>query len=123
MLDTTTTTNDAHGRKTAESIDDEKKKNTHFKSMIVEPNTFEDDEHFYPNILNMRLHPTVAKFLSLTRKQIALRYCWRKPTVDYEALLNLLSTSAKHFKWAGSDLMHVKDFHGNSELTRKFLNK
>lgn len=93
------------------------KKNTHFKSMIVEPNTFEDNEHFYPNILNMRLHPTVAQFLSLSRKQIALRYCWRKPTVDYEALLNLISTPSKHFKWAGSDLMHVKDFHGNSELT------
>lgn len=120
---TSTTTEDA--KKASNNVLEKKdinednggKKNTHFKSMIVEPNTFEDDDHFYPNILNMRLHPTVAKFLSLTRKQIALRYCWRKPEVDYEALVNLLSTSAKHFKWAGSDLMHVKDFHGNSELT------
>jgi len=79
---------------------------------VVSPGTFVAENHFYPRVPNARLHPMVRSFLKLGNERIALRYSHLHPEVDRDAIRQLLSTTTRHFRWAGADLFHVTDERG-----------
>eukprot|EP00591_Stephanopyxis_turris_P006149 CAMPEP_0195524570 /NCGR_PEP_ID=MMETSP0794_2-20130614/24484_1 /TAXON_ID=515487 /ORGANISM="Stephanopyxis turris, Strain CCMP 815" /LENGTH=486 /DNA_ID=CAMNT_0040654823 /DNA_START=76 /DNA_END=1536 /DNA_ORIENTATION=- len=85
-------------------------------AVVVEPGTFEVENHYYPRCLNAQRHPLVSSFMGLSNKAIAKRYCHLNPHTDEDALLELLSTPKKFFKWAGSDLFCVTDNSGKKQM-------
>ena len=76
------------------------------------PGSFVAENHFYPRVPNARLHPLVRSFLRLGNERIALRYAHLHPEVERDAVLRLLQTSTRHFRWAGADLFHVTNERG-----------
>jgi hypothetical protein len=76
------------------------------------PGSFVADNHFYPRVPNAPLHPVVRTFLRLGNERIAKRYAHLHPEVSFEAVRDLLSSTTKHFVWAGTDLFHVTDERG-----------
>lgn len=83
---------------------------------LIEPNNFEQDNHFYPKALNSQLHPIVSHFFNLDKQRIIKRYLHLNPQVDEQALSDILSYVPKHFFWGGSDLFYVTTELGNRRM-------
>lgn len=78
----------------------------------ISPGSYEPDGHFYPRVLNARLHSLVRTFLRLSNHQIAIRYCHLHPTASADAVRDLLRTPTRSLRWAGADLLHVSSDSG-----------
>ncbi len=83
---------------------------------IIQPNNFEQENHFYPKALNAQLHPMVGHFFNLTHEQIIERYLHLNPIVDGAKLKELLKYQSKNFHWGGSDLFYVTTEKGNRRM-------
>lgn len=83
---------------------------------LIEPDNFEQDNHFYPKALNSQLHPIVSHFFNLDKKRIIARYLHLNPQVDAKVLDDILSYVPKHFYWGGSDLFYVTTELGNRRM-------
>ena len=83
---------------------------------LVTPGSFESERHFYPRVLNAQIHPMVRFFLNLSPERIVKRYVHLNPRVDPQALREILASDPKHFRWAGSDLLHVTTAGGNRQM-------
>jgi hypothetical protein len=83
---------------------------------LIQPNTFEPENHWYPKALNATIHPLVKFFLYLSDERIIKRYCHLHPRVKPEYLRQLLQYKPKYFIWAGADLMHVTNEEGNRHM-------
>lgn len=86
------------------------------KLHCVKPNSFEQEEHFYPRVLNAQVNPLVRHFMKMTNHRIALRYCHLNPKVNYDLLLSVLEKPAQYLRWAGCDLMHVTNAIGERKM-------
>lgn len=86
------------------------------KIEIISPDSFEQDNHFYPKSLNTNLHPLVGHFFNLNHKRIVERYKYINPQVDGEELLKILSSQNKYFFWGGADLFYVTTENGNRRM-------
>ena len=82
----------------------------------VEPGQFDAAAHFYPRVPNAVLHPLVGAFLRLGNQRIAERYAHLHPEVDRPAIHALLATRTRHLTWAGADLFHVTNEHGQRHM-------
>lgn len=83
---------------------------------LIQPKTFEPENHWYPKAINATIHPLVHFFLHLEEDRIVTRYCHLRPKVDRGKLKELLNYKPKHFKWAGADLMHVTNENGKRHM-------
>lgn len=83
---------------------------------IVKPDSFEQENHFYPKALNSQLHPMVSHFLNLDHERLIKRYSHLNPQVDTEMLKDILSYQSKHFYWGGADLFYVTTEAGNRKM-------
>ena len=57
---------------------------------VIEPETFEQENHFYPKALNAQLHPLVSHFFNLSHERIINRYSHLNPQVDTNFLRGIL---------------------------------
>ncbi|MFZ1721138.1 MAG: hypothetical protein WAU07_01405, partial [Microgenomates group bacterium] len=83
-------------------------------SVLIKPNSFHAEKHWYPKVLNAQIHPAVSFFMQLGNERIATRYAHLNPKVDKVRLHKLLSSSSKHFRWGGADLMRTVTASGRS---------
>lgn len=82
----------------------------------IRPGEFENHHHWYPKALNATIHPMVSFFLSLDQDRVIKRYCHLHPTVDADALRELLNFNCKHFLWGGADLLNVTSANGKRQM-------
>nr|AWJ66325.1 hypothetical protein [uncultured bacterium] len=85
-------------------------------AVTIQPGEFEAHQHWYPKALNATIHPMVNFFLNLEKERIVTRYCHMHPTVNAEKLLEILNYKAKHFLWAGADLLNVTSAGGKRQM-------
>lgn len=83
---------------------------------IVEPGNFEMENHFYPKVLNAQLHSQVSYLFNLSNAHIISRFCHLNPSVDGQALSELLHYKPRFFPWGGSDLFHVTTANGFKQM-------
>ena len=62
---------------------------------------FKSESHFYPQVLETKIHPLVARFFNMGNKIIMNRFKQMNPAVDLNVLKQLLEYKPKHFKYAG----------------------
>lgn len=86
------------------------------KIEILKPDSFEQEDHFYPKALNSQLHAMVSHFFNLDHKRIVKRYGHLNPQIDTQALTEILSYQSKHFFWGGADLFYVATEQGNRKM-------
>jgi hypothetical protein len=86
------------------------------KIEVLKPDTFEQEDHFYPKALNSQLHAMVSHFFNLNHDQIIKRYSHLNPQVDTDFLREVLSYQSKHFFWGGADLFYVTTEKGNRKM-------
>ncbi len=86
------------------------------KTEIIEPESFEQENHFYPKALNAQLHAMVSYFFNLDQNRLMKRYIHLNPQVDPEALKSVLTYQSKHFHWGGADLFYVTTETGNRKM-------
>ena len=86
------------------------------KIEIVKPDSFEQEDHFYPKALNSQLHAMVSHFFNLDHERIIERYSHLNPQVDTTALRDILKYQSKHFFWGGADLFYVTTEQGNRKM-------
>ena len=77
--------------------------------VIVHPNSFQLNKHYYPDVIKSCLSKKVEEFLKLKNEDIVERYCQLYNLTAAEELLKLLQSSPKYFRWSGGDLFHVRD--------------
>lgn len=87
-------------------------------AVLVTPDSFVPEHHFYPRVLGATIHPIVATLFSMTPERIIKRYCHLHPDVDPAALSSVLTYRPRHFRWAGCDLFHVTTSAGNRHMVR-----
>jgi hypothetical protein len=80
------------------------------------PGGFEAHAHWYPKALNATIHPMINFFLNLGQERIITRYCHLHPKVNPEKLREILNYRAKHFLWAGADLLNVTSARGKRQM-------
>ena len=83
---------------------------------IIQPDSFEAHEHWYPKALNATIHPMISFFLNLSQDRIIKRYCHLHPTVDGGVLKDILNHRCKHFLWGGADLLNVTSAGGKRQM-------
>lgn len=83
---------------------------------IIQPDTFEPTEHWYPKAHNAQIHPLVAYFLRMPVSGIITRYCHLNPRVSPDMLRQVLTYHPKFLLHAGADLFHVTDEQGNRKM-------
>ena len=86
------------------------------ETRLIQPNEFEAHNHWYPKALNATIHPMISFFLNLEQERIITRYCHMHPTVNREKLTEILNHKAKHFLWAGADLLNVTSAGGKRQM-------
>lgn len=86
------------------------------KVVIVKPDSFDAESHYYSKVLNSQRHPMVQSFMGLSNKVIAARYCHLHPSTDEKSLWELLQKPRTFFRWAGSDLFSVTDDRGTKQM-------
>ena len=77
------------------------------KTERFDPASFSPERHFYPRVLNAQMHAMVRYFLALDSERVITRYSHLNPRTDRDALRAAFAYQPRHFRWAGSDLMHV----------------
>lgn len=80
---------------------------------LVQPGNFDRRRHFYQTVVDKVAHPTLSSFMRLSNKQIAKRYSRLHPNASEQVLLEILSRSSAHLRWAGADLMLTTDDSGH----------
>lgn len=93
-----------------------KHKRSHLYASLISANEFEPEKHYYPRVLNSNIHPLVASFFTLGNDRILARYTHLNPSVDANALRNVLDYRPKFFQWAGSDLFNVTTAEGQRQM-------
>ena len=83
---------------------------------LVQPGSFNFDDHYYPKVLNAPLHPLVAHFMNLSNERIIARYCHLHPAVIPPVLERILHYKPSHFHWAGCDLMNATTATGKRQM-------
>lgn len=86
------------------------------KIVCIKPNSFEQENHFYPRVLNAQVNPLVRHFMKMSNQRIALRYCHLNPHVNYDDLVAVLEQPSRYLRWAGCDLMHVTNAIGERKM-------
>lgn len=86
------------------------------KIEVLKPDTFEQEDHFYPKALNSQLHAMVSHFFNLDHERIIKRYSHLNPQVDTDYLREVLKYQCKHFFWGGADLFYVTTEQGNRKM-------
>ncbi len=79
---------------------------------IVQPGSFEPENHWYPKALNATVHPMMSYFLNLSTQRVVERYCHLHPRVDKDALMGIIVGKPRYFRWAGADLINVTNADG-----------
>lgn len=79
---------------------------------IVNPGSFHREDHFYPRVLNARMHPLVSHFLRMPPERMIARFCHLHPGVDQKVLEECLNYQPRYFRWSGADLFHVANVDG-----------
>ncbi len=74
---------------------------------LINPGTFEIENHYYSKVLNAQIHPFVSFLLNLETDRLINRYCHLNPQVSKEFLKEILFYQPKYLPWAGADLFHV----------------
>lgn len=69
------------------------------KVEIIKPDSFEQEDHFYPKALNSQLHAMVGHFFNLDHDRIVKRYSHLNPQVNSENLKSILKYQSNHFFW------------------------
>lgn len=82
----------------------------------IEPESFEPQNHWYPNAMNATVHPMINYFFNLSKERIVNRYCHLHPQVDKHALTQVLSYVPKYYFLSGADLLHVTTEKGNRHM-------
>ena len=85
-------------------------------AQIIQPDSFEAEDHWYPKALNATIHPMINFFLNLDQSRIINRYCHMHPKVQPEQLKDILNHKSKHFLWAGADLLNVTSAGGKRQM-------
>ena len=80
------------------------------------PDSFEQEEHFYPKALNSVLHPMVSHFFNFDHDRIIKRYSHMNPQIDTKILEEILKYQCKHFFWGGDDLFYVTTESANRKM-------
>ncbi len=86
------------------------------KVQLIQAGEFNPEDHWYPKALNATIHPMISFFLNLSKERIIKRYCHLHPTVNKQALDQILSQPMKHFRWAGADLLNVTNESGKRQM-------
>ncbi len=84
--------------------------------LLVKPDTFNNENHWYAKALNATIHPMVNFFLNLDERKIISRYCHLNPKVDKDKLKEILSYQCKYFLWSGADLFNATSEDGNRQM-------
>lgn len=80
---------------------------------VVEPGTFVVENHYYPQVRQAVLHPTVVDFFTLTQTQIIDHYCNLHSQIDRKHLQRLLSYVPRYLLWGGVDIFYSMDADRN----------
>lgn len=83
---------------------------------IIQPDTFNGEQHWYPKALNATIHPMVNFFLNLDKQRIIKRYCHLHPMVDAQKMEEILSYQSKYFLWSGADLINATSATGKRQM-------
>lgn len=83
---------------------------------IIQPNSFEATNHWYPKALNATIHPMINFFLNLEQEKIITRYCHLHPTVNKDKLREVLNHKSRYFLWGGADLLNVTSAKGKRQM-------
>lgn len=83
---------------------------------VIQPNSFEPENHFYPKALNAQLDSMVSHFFAMGHERLIKRYSHLKPDVDVAVLKDLLNYQCKYLLWGGSDLFYVATEQGNRKI-------
>lgn len=86
------------------------------RSQYIEAGAFQAPNHFYPRVLNAHPHPLVKYFLGLGNERVIKRYCHLHPDVHEEAVVDLLASRPKYFRWGGADLFYVTNEAGVRQI-------
>lgn len=86
------------------------------KITVVQPQTFNTFDHWYPKALNAQIHPLVAYFMNMSTQQIVERFTYLNPKVLAGDLIDLINYKPSHMQWAGTDLMHTTTNHGKKKI-------
>ncbi len=85
-------------------------------AQIIQPGSFEAENHWYPKAHNATIHPMINFFMNLGRDKIIKRYCHLHPRVNKEELEKILSHRPAYFRWAGADLINVTTAGGKRQM-------
>lgn len=85
-------------------------------AVAVVPGSFSRKRVFYSRALHAQVHPTVAHFLGMKAREIAVRYCRLNPGVSLRALVSALATRPRFFTWGGAGLIPVVAADGQRRL-------
>ena len=94
-------------------MSDSKKMN---KTELVNPNSFEAQNHWYEKALNATIHPMVNYFMNLNTERIVKRYCHLNPLVSPKDLMAILAYKPKYYLLSGADLLHVTTEKGKRQM-------
>lgn len=83
---------------------------------VIQPKSFDLENHYYTKVLNAHIHPLVSYFMNLSNEQIVNRYCHLNPMASPEKLNEILTYVPKYLLWAGSDLFHVTTAEGYRKM-------
>lgn len=86
------------------------------KITLVQPQSFEPHNHWYPKALNAQIHPLIQYFMNMSLDRIVTRYSYLNPGVDESELRKLLQYKSQHMQWAGTDLMHTTTASGRKRI-------
>lgn len=82
----------------------------------IEPGSFDPPQHYYPKVLNAQIHPLIRFLLNFDKERLISRYVHLHPSVDRDALRDVLNYSCKYLKWAGADLFNVTSETGQKRI-------
>ena len=83
---------------------------------IVTAGSFDEEQHFYPRVLNAQIHPLIRHLMQMGNERIICRYCHLHPEADESAVRQLLTSCPRYFRWGGSDLIHVTTESGSRRV-------
>ena len=83
---------------------------------MIQPGSFQNENHWYPKALNATIHPMVNFFLNLDKEKIISRYCHLNPRVHRDKLEEILTYQCKYFQWGGADLFNATSESGNRQM-------
>jgi hypothetical protein len=86
------------------------------RTLLIEPGSFENHQHWYPKALNAAIHPMINFFLNLDNKLIIDRYCHLHPKVKTAGLKEILSYYPTYYHWSGADLINVTNVKGKRQM-------